>query len=69
MALNMRRGLKDFVVGKNKGSSSKEVPQSQVVNNLPPSPPPPTPPLGLIPLSNLKKKRKKQELEESEVVP
>ena len=68
MALNLRRGLKDLVAGRNKGSSSKEVPKSHVVDNLPPSPPPPITSLGFIPLPNLKKKRKEQELEEGEVV-
>ena len=69
MALNLRRGLKDLIAGRNKGSSSKEVPKSQVIDNLPPSPPHPITSLGLIPLPNLKKKRKEQELEEGEVVP
>ena len=69
MALNLRRGLKDLIAGRNKGSSSKEVPKSQVVDNLPPSPPHPITSLGLIPLPNLKKKRKEQELEDGEVVP
>ena len=69
MALNLRRGLKDLIAGRNKGSSSKEVPKSQVVDNLPLSPPHPITSLGLIPLPNLKKKRKEQELEEGEVVP
>ena len=69
MALNPRRGLKDLVVRRNKISSYKEVPKSQVVDNLPPSPPHPITSLGLIPLPNLKKKRKEQELEEGEVVP
>ena len=35
MALNLRRGLKDLVAGRNKGSSSKEAPKTQ----LPPNPP------------------------------
>ena len=69
MALNSRRGLKDLVVGRNRGSSSKEVLKSQAADNLPPPPPSPTTSLGLIPLPNLKKKRKEQELGEGEVVP
>ena len=57
------------MAGKNKGSTSKEVPKSQIPPSLPPPPPPPTTDLGLLPIPNLKKKRKDQELEEGEVVP
>ena len=67
--MNPRRGLKNLIAGRNKGSSSKEVSKSQVPAHLPLPPPPPTTSLGLIPLPNLKKKRKEQELEEGEVVP
>ena len=38
MALNPRRVLKDIIVGRNKGSSSKEAPKTQLPPNLPPSP-------------------------------
>ena len=69
MALNSRKGLKDLVAGRNKGSPSREVLKSQVADNLPPPPPPPTTSLSLIPLPNLKKKRKEQKLEKGEVVP
>ena len=68
MALNPRRGLKDLVAGRNKRSSSKEAPQTQ----LPPNPPlPPLPsPLGLLPNPNLqKKKRKEKDIEEGEIIP
>ena len=68
MALNLKRGLKDLIAGRNRGSSSKEVHKSQAVDNLPHPPPPPITSLDLIPLPNLKKKGKKQELEEGEVV-
>ena len=61
MALNPRKGLRDLMVERNKGSSSKEVPKSQVPANLPPPLPPPTTALGLLPIPNLKKKRKEQE--------
>ena len=44
MALNLRRGLKDLVVGRNKGSSFKEAPKTQ----LPPNPPLPPFPSPLI---------------------
>ena len=66
MALNLRKGLRDLMAGRNKGSSSKDVPKSQVPPSLPP---PPTIDLSLILIPNLKKKRKEQELEEGEVVP
>ena len=69
MALNPRKGLRDLMVGRNKGSSSKEVPKSKVPANLPPLPLPPTTTLGLLPIPNLKKKRKEQEMEEGEMVP
>ena len=66
--MNLRRGLKDLVVGRNKGSSSKEVPKLKDADNLPLPPPPSITSLKLIPLPNMKKKRKEQDLEESEVV-
>ena len=69
MALNRRKGLRDLMVRRNKGSSSKEVPKSKVPANLPPLPLPPTTILGLLPIPNLKKKRKEQEMEEGEMVP
>ena len=58
MALNSRRGLKDLVARRNKGSSSKEAPKTQ----LPPNPPlPPLPsPLDLLPNPNLQKKKRKE---------
>ena len=58
MALNQRKGLRDLMVRRNKGTSSKEVPKSQDANNLPHPSPPPTIALGLLPIPNLKKKRK-----------
>ena len=69
MALNLRKGLKDLMARRNKGSTSKEVPMSQIPRSLPPPPLLPTTDLGLLPIPNLKKKRKEQELEEGEVVP
>ena len=68
MALNPRRGLKDLIVGRNKGSSSKEAPKTQ----LPPNPPlPPLPsPISLLPNPNLqKKKRKEKDIKEGEIAP
>ena len=67
MALNQRKGLKDLMAGKNKGSTSKEVPKSQVPPNLPPSPPLPPTDLGLHTMKDLKKKRPVQELKEGNV--
>ena len=69
MALNQRKGLRDLIASRNKGSTSKEVPKSQIPPNLSPPPPPPPTNLGLLPIHDLKKKRKEQDLEEREVVP
>ena len=65
MALNLRKGLRDLMAGRNKGSSSKKAPKSQDLANLPP----PTTTLGLIPIPNLKKKRKEQEVKQGKMVP
>ena len=68
MALNPRKGLKELLTGRNKGSSSKDAPRSQPLLALPLPTPPPT--VGLLPIPNLKKKRKEKEIaEEGEVVP
>ena len=67
--LNPRKGLRDLMARRNKGSSSKEVPKSQAPTNLPPPFPPPTTTLGLLLIPNLKKKMKEQEVEEGEMVP
>ena len=56
------------MVNRNKGSTLKEVPKTQVPPNLPPSPPLPTD-LGLHANSNLRKKRLVEDLEEGEVAP
>ena len=66
MLLNSRKGLKDLLTGRSKGSSSKEAPKSQPPSSLPPPPLPPV--TGLLPIPNLKKKSKKQEFEEGEVI-
>ena len=65
MAFNPRRGMKDLLSGRNKGSSSKEALKSQPLSTLPPLLPPTT---SLLPIPNLKKKRKEQEVKEVEVV-
>ena len=68
MALNLRRGLKDLVAGRNKGLSSKEAAQTQLPPNLP-LPPFPSPP-GLLLDPNLQKKnRKEKDIDEGENVP
>ena len=51
MALNPRNGLKDILAKRNKGSSSKEAPKTQLPSNLPPPFLPS--PLGLLPNPNL----------------
>ena len=58
MALNPRKGLRDLMARRSKGSSSKEVPKPQDLANLPLPLPPTTTALGLLPIPNLKKKRK-----------
>ena len=67
MALNLRKGRKDLLSGRNKGSSSREALKSQALLTLP-LPSPPTI-VGLLLIPNLKKKMKEQEMEEGEVVP
>ena len=66
MDLKQRIGLKGLLANRNKGSTSKEAPKTQVPPSLPPSPPPSTN-LGLHANPNLKKKRPLQDLEEGEV--
>ena len=65
MAFNPRKGMKDLLSGRNKGSSSKKALKSQPLSTLPPLLPPTT---SLLPIPNLKKKRKEQEVKEGEVV-
>ena len=65
MSLNSRKGLKDLLTGRSKGSFSKEAPKSQPPSSLPLPHPPVT---GLLPIPNLKKKSKKQEFEEGEEI-
>ena len=56
-ALNQRRSLRDLMAERNKGSSSKEAPKSQVPPTLPLPPPLPPIDLGLNVMKDLKKKR------------
>ena len=66
MVLKPRKGLKDILTRRNKGSSSKEAPKIQLPPNLPPPPLPS--PLGLHPNPNLqRKKRKEKDVEEGEI--
>ena len=55
MALNPRKGLKELLTGRNKGSSSKEAQRSQPLPTLSP-PPPPT--ISLLLMPYLKKRMK-----------
>ena len=61
--------LRDLMVARNNGSTSQEVPKSQVPPIFPPPPPLPPIDLGLHDIPNLKKKRPVQELEEEEMAP
>ena len=65
MAFNPRKGMKDLLSGRNKGSSFIEALKSQPLSTLPPLLSPTT---SLLPIPNLKKKRKEQEVKEGEVV-
>ena len=67
MALNQIKGLKDVLVGRKKGSASKDALGSLPLPALPPSLPLPI--IGLLPIPNLKKERKEKEIEEGEAVP
>ena len=67
--LKQRPGLKGLMTNRNKGSTSKDVPKTQVPTNLPPPPPPPVTMVELLPNLDLKKKRKVLEAEEGEVIP
>ena len=68
MDLKQRSSLKGMLANWNKGSTSKEVPKTQVPPNLP-TPPPLVAVEGLLPCPDLKKKRKAQEGEEGEIIP
>ena len=57
------------MANRNKGSTSKDVPKTQVPANLPPPPPPFVTIVGLLPNPDLKKKRKVPKVKEGEVIP
>ncbi|XP_065619502.1 uncharacterized protein LOC136063278 [Quercus suber] len=70
-----RPSLKGLIAKRNKGGTSKDIPQTlppaDLPPHLPPPPPPPPPPtdLQLQANPNLKKKRPSQDLEEGRVAP
>ena len=67
MTLNRKKGLKELLADRAKGSTQKDNLESQPLPTLPPPPPPPV--VNLVPMPNLKKKRKENEVaEEGEVV-
>ena len=57
MDLKQRTSLKGLLANRNKGSTSKEVPKTQVPLSLPP-PPLPMTEVGMLPNLDLKRKRK-----------
>ena len=59
--------MRDLLVGRKKGSTSKDTPKSQPLLSL--LPPPLIPITSLFAIPNLKKKRKEKKTEEWEVVP
>ena len=68
MVLNRgNKGLRELMTIRNKVSTLKEAPKSQVPATLPPHPLLPLTDLGLHTIPNLKKKRPVQELKEGEV--
>ena len=69
MALNQRRSLRDLMSSRNKGTTSQEVPKSQVPATFPPYLAPLTIDPGLHTLRDLKKKRPLQDIEEGELPP
>ena len=69
MDLKQRTGLKGLLANRNKGSTLKEAPKTQVPPNLPPSPPQVPADLGLKANPNLRKKMKIKDLEEGDVGP
>ena len=68
MDLKQRTSLKGLMVKKNKGTTSKDVPKTQVPPSLP-LPPLPVTAVGLLPNPDLKRKRKVQEVEKGEMIP
>ena len=70
MDLKQRTSLKGLLANRNKGSTTKKAPKTQVSPSLPPSPPPQFPTdLGLKANPNLRKKMPVEDLDEGEVAP
>ena len=69
MDLKKRSGLKGLMASRGKGSSSKDILDTQVPANLRHLTPPPVTTVGLLPNPDLKKKRKVSEAEEGEIIP
>ena len=70
MDLKQRIGLRGLMANRNKASTSKEVPKTQIPPSLPPPPPPQLPTdLGLKINPDLRKKRPVKDLEEGKVGP
>ena len=70
MDLKQRIGLRGLMANKNKASTSKEVPKTQIPPSLPPPPPPQLPAdLRLKINPDLRKKRPVKDLEEGKVGP
>ena len=68
MALNKgNKSLRELMAARNKGTTSQEIPMSQVPTTLPPHFPTILADLGLKPILNLKKKRLVEVPEEGEV--
>ena len=61
MDLRQRPGLKGLIANRSKGSSSKDVPKTQVLANLLPPPPPPVTTVKLLPNPDLKKRKKEKD--------
>ena len=61
MDLRQRPGLKGLIANRSKGSSSKDVPKTQVLANLLPPPPPPVSTVKLLPNPDLKKRKKEKD--------
>ena len=68
MDLKQRTGLRGLMANRNKGSTLKEIPKTQVPPNLPPPPPLPID-HGLHANLNLRRKRSVEDQEEGEVAP
>ena len=68
MDLKPKSSLKGLLVNRNKGSTSKEAPKTQVPPSLPLPPSPPPTNLELKAIPSLRKKRPIEDLEKGEVV-